>query len=353
MPRVDDSSDPDLGVLEDKTAALALRSKRTERARKKAAQRQEKAALSKAANKSLESPQGFLDILPYELVMEILTLLRPSDIFSLLRTSTPFRAFVLQEEERIAVAVVGLRYSSLAKCFRLPVLVAQIQPPSIQRLLQLPERLDLTTTVHRRQGYQHIQPPDTAEVCTCLTCTLRWSALAIAVDFAHWQRHLDLGEPIPMIPRGKFPDWNRELVAKNKEVVRKALYSPLWHARVLERHLQSTTRSIARHCANKGNKRRRFRMTDGDVRSGTDDFLDRSGPPSLDFPWHRDNYYLLETFLPNRSWSQDSSRWLYMPAEQHDRDIEFVVRWAERRNQVLQQAEREAREQAATPQLQA
>lgn len=58
--------------------------------------------------------------------------------------------------------------------------------------------------------------------------------------------------------------------------------------------------------------------------------------------------YLLETFMPNRCWSQDHSRWLYVPAEQHDRDIEFVVMWAERRRRAEQQAEARAMEQAST-----
>ena len=81
-------------------------------------------------------------------------------------------------------------------------------------------------------------------------------------------------------------------------------------------------------------------MTEDDVHSGTDAFLDRSGPPSLDFPYHRDNYYLLETFVPNRSWSQDMSKWLYVPAEQHDRDIEFVIMWAERRKRAEEERRR-------------
>ncbi|KAI0409120.1 hypothetical protein F4802DRAFT_233015 [Xylaria palmicola] len=320
MPRIDIiCEDEELGPLEDKTEALTLHSKRTERARKKQA---------KKATEVKKSPGGFLCILPYELAMAVLTLLEPGDLFRLQRTSKPLRDFIAQEEVRIAQAVTSWRYACLEKCFRLPVLLADIDP-AIHRLLQIPERQSILT-IHRKP-YQHIRPPEPAEVCTCLTCTLRWSALAVVVDFAHWQDHLDKGEPIPMVPRGKFPRWNETIIAAHAEIVGKALYSPLWYARLLEAHLSSTTRSIRRHIANKGNKRRRFRMTDDDARSGTDAFLARSGPPSLDFPYHRDNYYLLETFMPNRSWIHDSSQWLYVPASQHDRDIEYVVMWEERR----------------------
>ncbi|KAI0096769.1 hypothetical protein GGR51DRAFT_542790 [Nemania sp. FL0031] len=340
MPKNDVIENEELGVLEDKTEALTLRSKRTQRIRKKQ---------TKKAMKVKASPGGFLSLLPYELAMDILTLLKPSDLFRLQRTSKPFREFIINEETKLARFISSWRYSCLEKCFRLPVLLADIDP-AIHPLLQIPERQEIMT-IHKKP-YQHIRSPEPAEVCTCLTCTLRWSALAIIVDFAHWQEHLDKGEPIPMIPRGKSPEWNQVMIAAHAEIVRKALYSPLWHARLLEVHLDSTTRSISRHAANKGNKRRRFRMTEEDVNSGTDTFLARSGPPSFDIPYHRDNYYLLETFMPNRSWSQDFYRWLYVPAEQHDRDIEFVVMWAERRKRAEQQAEREAREQASTIQLQ-
>ncbi|GAP85049.1 putative F-box domain-containing protein [Rosellinia necatrix] len=325
MPKTSLSEDEELGVLEDKTEALTLHSKRTERARKRRIKKTTKV-------KDSPGPLGFLGFLPYELAMEIITLLRPSDLFKLQRTSRPFYDFIAQEEARIAQLVSGWRYTCLEKCFRLPVLLANVDP-TIHCLLQAPERQEILT-IHKKP-YQHIKSPEPTEVCTCLTCTLRWSALAIIVDFAHWQRHLDEGEPIPMIPRGKLPEWNQTLIAAHAAIVRKALYSPLWHAYLLEVHLDSTTRSIRRHAANKGNKRRRYRMTEDDVNSGTDAFLDRSGPPSLDFPYHRDNYYLLETFLPNRCWSQDQSSWLYVPAEQHDRDIEFVVMWAERRRRAV------------------
>ncbi|KAI1819926.1 hypothetical protein F4861DRAFT_525088 [Xylaria intraflava] len=317
--KVDTFEDEELGVLEDKTEALTLRSKRTERISKRIRQK---------ALKRKDSPKGFINVLPYELIFEILTLLKPSELFKLQRTSKSFHAFITREEARIAKAVSSWRYACLEKCFRLPVLLTNVEP-TVHHLLQMPERQEIMA-IHKKP-YQHIQLPNPAEVCTCLTCTLRWSALAVVVDLSHWQGHLDEGEPIPMIGRGESPAWNQAVISSHAAIVRKTLYSPLWHVRLLEVHLDSTTRSIRRHVANKGNKRRRFHMTDDDVKSGTDDFLSRSGPPSLDFPYHRDNYYLLETFMPGRSWSRDMSRWLYLPAEQHDRDIELVVMWAERR----------------------
>ncbi|KAI0862084.1 hypothetical protein F4860DRAFT_502808 [Xylaria cubensis] len=326
MPKTDIFEDEELGELEDKTEPLTLHSKRTERARKKQ---------TKKAMKAKDSPHGLLSMLPYELLMEIFTLLRPSDLFRLQRTNKSLNSFIAQEETRIARDVLKLRYSCLEQCFRLPVLLANVDP-TIHHYLQAPERQEILT-IHRKP-YQHIRSPEPKEVCTCLTCILRWFALAIVVDFAHWQGHLDQGEPIPMVPRGKFPEWNQAIIDAQATIVRKGLHSPLWHACLLEAHLDSTTRSIRRHAANKGNKRRRFRMTEEDVNSGTDAFLARSGPPSLDFPYHRDNYYLLETFMPNRSWSQEYSRWLFVPASQHDRDIDFIVMWAERRKKAEQQA---------------
>jgi hypothetical protein len=161
-----------------------------------------------------------------------------------------------------------------------------------------------------------------------MTCLLRWNSLNLIVDFNYWQDNLDKGEPIPMIARGKSPEWSTLLTNDNASYVLKALDSPMWHALLLERHLDSMVRSIARQRANKGNKRRRFRMTDEDEAAGTDLFLERSGPPSTELPFHRDQYYLLETYMPNRGWNSEEGRWMYMPADQHDRDVAWVVRVA-------------------------
>ncbi|KAI1099452.1 hypothetical protein F4804DRAFT_83425 [Jackrogersella minutella] len=318
MRKIDDEpEDEELGVLEDKTEALTLRSKRTERAKKKQAKK------IKKTNQPLD-----LLSLPYELVLDILTLLRPSDIFNLQRVNRAFHELIVNDELRITRAITSWRYVCLEKCFRLPVLMEHIDP-NIQPYIQSPERQELLI-IHKKP-YQHVQAPDPAEICTCLSCLLRWSSLCLIVDFAYWQKNLDIGEPIPMIPRGTHPEWNQTLIASNAAIVRKALRRPLWHARLFETHLDSTTRSIRRQAANKGNKRRRFRMEREDIESGSDLFLDRSGPPSFDFPFHRDNYYMLEAYLPNRGWSGDYDRWMYVPAEQHNTDIHYIVKRAERR----------------------
>ncbi|KAI6082217.1 hypothetical protein F4821DRAFT_219569 [Hypoxylon rubiginosum] len=326
MRKIEISDDEELGELEDRTEALTLRSKRTERARKRQA---------KKAKRPNHDSRDLLS-LPYELILEILGLLRPSDIFNLVRVSSAYHGFITEEEHRISRDITSWRYACLSKCFRLPVTMQEIDP-SIREFVQNPERQDLLT-IHKKP-YQHIQAPDPAEVCTCLTCLLRWSSLCLIVDFAHWQRNLDVGEPIPMIARGKNPEWNQNLIASNAAIVRKALQSPLWHARLLEAHLDSTTRSIRRQSANKGNKRRRFRMSQEEMESGSDLFLERSGPPSFDFPFHRDNYYMLEAYLPNRGWKADSESWMYVPAEQHDIDLQYIVRWAERRQKAAAEAE--------------
>lgn len=315
MRKLDVSDEEELGLLEDKTEALALRSKRTERVRKKQAKK----------GKKTIHPSEYLTNLPYELMFAILSLLRPSDIFNLQRVNRAFHSFITQQERELARAITSWRYVCLSQCFRLPVLMENIDP-SIRVHIQNPERGELRWL--RKKPYQHIQTPDPAEICTCLTCLLRWSGLCLIVDFAHWQRNLDTGDPIPMIPRGGQPQWNQTLIASNAAIARKAFRSPLWHARLLEAHLDSTTRSIRRHAANKGNKKSRFHMTKEDMEAGTDLFLERSGPPSNDIPFHRDNYYMLEAYVPNRAWFKHLNQWQYLPASEHDRDVAYIVFWA-------------------------
>lgn len=303
--------------LEDKTEALPLRSKRLERLRRKHEKKQ---------YKSLD-PKQLLD-LPQELLLDILVLLRPSDLFVFSRTSKTIRGFILQHEAIIAKRIINFRYAVLAKCFRLPKFLRDVEP-TMHPALTSPERQELLH-IHKKP-YQHIQPPDTTLICTCITCLLRWNALNLCVDFAHWQDNLDSGTPIPMIPRGKNPSWNQILVSDNALIVSSALSSPLWYTRVLECHLESTVRSIKRHTANKGNRRKRFRMSAEDAARETDAFLERSGPPSLDFPFHRDNYYMLEAYLPNRGWNAEEQRWMYVPESQHETDVQFIVRWMNRK----------------------
>ncbi|GAB1312588.1 hypothetical protein MFIFM68171_02798 [Madurella fahalii] len=318
--------DSDLPLVDDLTESLESHSKRTERRRRK---------LGRKGKGSAAEARGFLD-LPYEILMAILTTLRPSDIFALSCVSRSLHTFVLEEQASICKSIVKLRYSTIERCFLRPVLMENMDP-SARAIFQKPERPELLAA--SRRPYQHIQPPDTSLICTCLTCLPRWNFLCIVVDFAYWQDNLDNGEPIRMVPRGNFPAWNQELLARNARIVVKSLTSLLWYARVLEAHLDSTTRSIRRHGQNKGNRRRRFRMTDEDVRAGTDTFLERSGPPTVEFPYHRDNYYMLEAFLPNRSWLTEQQKWAYLPVEQHDKDVEIAVKWDAIRRQQDEQGE--------------
>ena len=316
-----DDDEAELGVLEDKTEALTLRSKRTERNRKK---QSKKASESRAR---APEPGRLLLGLPSELLLEVLSLLRPSDVFALLRTNRALRGFVQASEDVFARAVVARRYACLAKCYRAPVLLEDVPAAHCAHLLS-PDRLKLQALQRHPRPYQHVAPPDPYEVCTCLTCLLRWSSLCFVVDFARWQGHLDRGEPIPAIPRRADPEWNRRLVDEAAGVVRRALRSPLWHARLLEAQLSSTVRAVARHAANKGNRRRRFRMSAEDAAAGTDEFLERSGQPTFDFPYHRDNYYMLETYMPGRSWIAEHKAWAYLTADTHDKDLEGLARWA-------------------------
>ncbi|KAG8165076.1 hypothetical protein KVR01_005351 [Diaporthe batatas] len=273
--------------------------------------------------------------LPFDILIHILGFVRPSDVFRLSRTCHALHAFILQDHSALtARTIIQRRYSCLEKCMRLPVLLTDVEDQDLRDLLQHTER-QKKLDIHRRPYYQHVAPPDPGVICTCMTCILRWNLLCLAVDFSHWQSHLDKGEPLPIIQRGSQPKWNSELLSSHEAVVLKAVNpavggtaSPLWYAAILEAHLASTVRALSRHSANKGNKRPRFRMTLEDMASGTDMFLERSGPPSADFPFNRDNYYMLEAYLPNRCWLKEKGRWGYMPAEQHNTDLDLIRRWA-------------------------
>jgi hypothetical protein len=262
--------------------------------------------------------------LPIELLLQILELLRPSDIFVLCRVDKPLRAFLLDQEASLACTIIQFRYPTLERCLPRPVLLEAIDP-AIQSLLKSPDRPDLALT--HGIAHQNILPPDNAFHCTCLTCMMRWNAICAVVDLAHWQDNLDNGEPIPTIPRGTSPPWNRELLARNRAVVINALTSPLWYARILEAHLDSTTRSIRRHSQNKADQRPHFHMTDEDKRTGTDSFLQREGPPTVEYPYSRDFYYMLEAFLPCRSWVAGKQQWAYVSQTQewHEMDLNLLV----------------------------
>ncbi|KAJ2984039.1 hypothetical protein NUW58_g6148 [Xylaria curta] len=338
MPkRIDVCEDEELVALEDETESLTLHSKQARHAHGEGVE---------GAKESQGGLRNFLGELPYELFMKVLTFLRPSDLFRFQRTSRNNHAFVKREESRISQAVLNLRYSFLKECFLLPVLVTTLDS-SVRDVLLSPERYEYTRT--DKQIYQHVKRPEPTETCTCLTCVHRWYALSILVDFAHWQEHLD--KPycgLPWVPGGGFRTWNDDMLDDHAAVVRKALYSPLWYACLMETHLTSTTRSIRRQAVKKGNGRREFEMTEDDVNSGTDDFLNRAGPSSLNLPASREFYYELAYFLPTRYWGWRLSRWLYIPATQHDQDIGLILREValRRKDQLAQQTKDEASEQA-------
>lgn len=313
MPRhTSDDDEP----LDDKTAALSLRSKRTERMQRRRVVR----------NKKRDAIVN-LTKLPTELILESLYYLQPRDVFNFSFVNHRFLSLVNANANVIGAAIIKRRYTILAQCFPTPRLLDHVEP-SVRELLKDPNR-QKQLSIHNRP-YQHIQPPDAQQLCTCLTCILTWNNLGLVLDFAHWQEHLDSGVPILTIPRGQTEAWNTELVARNARIARKAVEHPLWHARILEMHLDSTIRSIRRHAQNKGNKRTHVAMTEEDAALGTDSFLVKHGPISLEFPYQRDEYYMLEAYLPNRWWRKLEGKWVYTISGQHERDLELVQRLAKR-----------------------
>ncbi|KAG9196423.1 hypothetical protein G6011_01544 [Alternaria panax] len=302
--------------LEDKTAALTLRNKKTERTKRKNATRQQKRdAMVNMAK------------LPTELILESLTYLRPRDVIDFSLVNRRFHSLVQANANVIGDAIIARRYSILVKCLPAPTLLANVDA-AMQPLLTDPAR-QKQLSIHNRP-YPHIQPPDPHQLCTCLTCILAWNNLGLALDFAHWQDHLDSGTPIPVIPRGQTPQWNKDLVARNARIARNAVDNSLWHAAILQCHLDSTVRAIRRHSKNRGNKRVHVDMTRAEAARETDAFLAKHGPPSLEFPYQRDEYYMLEAYLPNRWWKKQDAYWFYTIHGQHERDLELVQRFAKR-----------------------
>lgn len=298
--------------LIDLTENLVLHSKKTER-------------LQRRKQRRKRSPGTITNLrdLPYDLVVLLFSYLRPSDVFRLSRTCKWMREFILSERDLLARNIIRTRYPSLAKCLRLPVLYDDIDNLEARALLPMPKRVFAQDP--SKWPYHHIKRLDPDLVCSCWTCGLQWIALSIVVDWAHFRGALERGDQLPIIARGKRPQWNDDLLSRNANILSKALHDPLWHAALLEAHLVSMTSAINRHTQNKGNKRARFRMTQEDWKSGTDAFLERSGPPTMDFPFHRENYYMLEAYMPNRSWIKDEQRWIYTAATAHDMDLQRIV----------------------------
>ena len=330
MPRRTTYSSDDEEPLEDRTAALQLHSKRSERQRKKQTKRDEKREAVVNLSK-----------LPTELLLECLKLSLPGDVLNFGHVNRRFRSLVRANANVIGDSIIGQRYTILAQCFPLPKLLVDIEP-AVQPLL-VSEWWQSKLEIHKK--YQHVQRPDEYCICSCLTCLMAWNNLSVAIDFAHWQDHLDTSEPLPAIPRGPPPAWNQELLRRHSSMATAALRNSLWHARILEMHLASTVRSIKRQARNPGNKRKHVEMTVEDEAMGTDAFLTKPGPPSVEFIFRRDNYYMLyvmcyverccymltprrEAYLPNRFWKkqEDGEKWIYIFAGQHENDIDFIVK---------------------------
>ena len=277
MPRHVSSDDEE--PLDDRTAALTLKNKRTERIKRKNVTRQQK-----------RDAVVNLTKLPTELILQSLEYLRPNEVLKFSFVNHRFHRLVQANASVLGNAIIKRRYTILEQCLPTPKLLSDIDP-HIQPLLTDPRR-QKQLSIHNRP-YQHIQSPDASQLCTCLTCILTWNNLGLVLDFAHWQRHLNAGTPIPIVPRGQTPKWNTDLVTRNARVARKAIDNPLWHATILELHLDSTIHAIRRHAKNKGNKRVHVAMDDSEAASGTDSFLMKHGPLSLEFPYQRDEYYML------------------------------------------------------------
>ena len=312
----DDDDEP----LVDTTAVLQLHSKKTERMQK----RLEKKSKKKPAAK----PQSFLD-LPSELILEVLTYLHPSDLFRLQRLTRPMKAFIHENEPTIARDLIRSRYAILAKCFPLPVSFSSIDPTYHSALLS-PKRQDLLA-IHKKP-YTHIKPLDPLAICTCMTCVFAWNNLCTILDLAHWQSALDARIPITMIPRGATAPWNQDLIETSAARVETAMKSPLVYTALLAVHLDTTTRTILRRSkyikTPQGGpvlaQHRPYQLSLAEAARGSDEFLARKGLPSYEFPFHRDNYYNLEAYVPNRKWSSEEGVWKYYAGTQHARDLEWV-----------------------------
>jgi hypothetical protein len=334
-----------LEPLIDTTAVLSLHSKKTERLQKQKQKKSVKAAEVIASKYTIQD-------LPGEIVLLIIGNLPPSSIFRLSRTSSSIRSFIVENENHIARSVVDTRYSILQRCFPPPLPFSAV-PEDVRPALLSTRRQEIMG-IHRKAYYQHIPPYDPHTICTCMTCVFAWNNLCLIIDLHHWQQSLEKREPITMIARGTTPEWNLDLLRRNGAIVRKAMSHMLMYACILEKHLDTISTTIMRSSRwkRKGDKKPRgprlYNMTEVDVSSGSDYFLENAGPPSHEFPFHRDNYYTIEAYLPNRKWSTDTKKWHYyaLPPFQHERDLQWVRESTKR----VQDAETRAQEAAKAAQ---
>jgi hypothetical protein len=308
--------------LIDTTAVLAKNSKKTARL--------EKRQLKKNARKVHSEIKSLLDF-PQELLLLILSFVRPSDVVPLLLLNKAMQAFILENERVVAENIMNRHYWVLRQCFPLPVSLEEV-PATARPVLTSPQWQD-RLRIHKNP-YQHIKPINPSTTCTCMSCVLAWNNLNIILDLAHWQKNLESREPIPHIPRGRNPEWNVTLLQEHAEVVDRAMKSPLTYARILEKHLNTTTRTILRfgRWKKKGDKStvpkpRTYLLTDAEAAAGDDTYLERKGPPSYQPIFMRDNYYNVEAFVPNRKWDQEKQKWFYyskwpLP---HENDLNWLI----------------------------
>jgi hypothetical protein len=308
---VDDDDDE---ILIDTTQALPLRSKKTGRQKRK----QDRRSLKEAVKLHL------LSLLP-ELLLEILFALRPSDVITFQQLCKATQSFVHQHESYIARVQASYRYPNLSRCFPRPVFLSDVDAAYHPALLSDHRQKQLA--LHRKP-YLHIPPHDPSVLCSCLTCVIAWNNLCLIVDLAYWTKTaIAVRQPIPMMPRGQNPDWNVSLTSHHAAVVTRALRSPLRYVHVLERHLETTIFSIRRYTSRDGTPL--YGLIEDDVRRGTDEFCARRGPPNYEFPLHRDAYYGLQTYLPNRGWKKGVGCWFYQPTDLHLSDLEMAKRMAD------------------------
>ncbi|RVX68802.1 hypothetical protein B0A52_07688 [Exophiala mesophila] len=317
-------SEVDLEPLVDTTAALTLTSKKTLRLKRR---QEKKQSQKKAFSHDVHS---FLD-LPGDLLIAVLSYLKPSEIYLLLQLNHATRRFIQDNIFSITTQVMKRRYWVLKQCFPVPVALDSV--PEFAQHAVLSQAWQDRLRIHKNP-YQHVQAIDPQSVCTCMSCALAWNNLCIVLDLAHWQTNLENREPIPIIARGSTPEWNVKLLDDNARIVRLAMKSPLAHARILQTHLDTTTRAIIRsgRWRKKGEKTttprpRLYHLTDSEAADGYDTYLERSGPPSYEPIYMRDNYYSIEAFIPNRKWDKTEQVWKYYSKwpKPHEESLNWLV----------------------------
>ncbi|KAK5132842.1 hypothetical protein LTR08_008558 [Meristemomyces frigidus] len=316
--------------LNDTTEALAKNSKKLARLQKKQHKKQ---------GKESTRVRNFLE-LPAELLHEILSHLRPTDVARVSRLNHATRDFILQNETSIARDIMDRRFYLLRQSLPLPVAFEEVDEDSRPALLN---PLWQERTAINQRLYTHIQPLNAQQVCSCLSCIQAWNNLNVVLDFAHFQWHLNNREPISMVARGAVPEWNLELTDSHARLVKQAMTSQLCYAGILEKHLNSITGTLLRQVRfppkvpmHRHNKPayaipektlqpvRPYQVTEVDAATEDDLFLEREGRHSYEMPFHRDNYYSLLAYVPNRKWSKEEQRWICYAAGAHERDLAWV-----------------------------